>query len=106
MQQALRDIAQMQSAVQHSQLKVTEYWQKVQAHENLLMDQRKLILSVENQNEQLKLTKAEASLAMASVTCHVSRSSTTRCLVVCRRARTRCSIGRRARVANGLYCIC
>jgi len=54
-QQSMRDIQKMQSAVQHSQTKVTEYWQKVQAQENELMDQRKQILQVENQNEQLKI---------------------------------------------------
>ena len=32
------------------------YWQKVQAQENELMDQRKQILQVENQNEQVLLT--------------------------------------------------
>jgi hypothetical protein len=53
----------MQTAVQHSQSKVTEYWQKVQAQENLLLEQRKMILSVENRNEQLKL---EEHLAAAS----------------------------------------
>jgi len=73
-QQSMRDIQKMQSAVQHSQTKVTEYWQKVQAQENELMDQRKQILQVENQNEQLKMGQATATVKRQSKTLRQSQT--------------------------------
>lgn len=80
-QQSMRDIEKMKAAVQHSQAKVTEYWQKVQAQENELMNQRVQILTVENQNEELKLsTGGSAGVGgggrRTSRTSRASRSST------------------------------
>jgi len=57
-QDNMRNLKSMQAAVAQSQDKVTEYWKKVQAHEALLLEQKRHILSIENKNEQLKMNKA------------------------------------------------
>jgi len=57
-QDNMRNLKAMQAAVAQSQDKVTEYWKKVQAHEALLLEQKRHILSIENKNEQLKMNKA------------------------------------------------
>lgn len=53
--QNIREVEMMKFAVKLSQDKVTDYWKKVQEHETALIEQRKILLKIENQNEQLKV---------------------------------------------------
>jgi hypothetical protein len=50
----LKENAVMRRAMQQAQDKVTEYWQRLQRHETDTLEQKKAILTLENQNEVLQ----------------------------------------------------
>lgn len=52
-QNSVTEIKIMQKQIDLAQRKVNEYWKRIQAHEELILTQKKQILVVENRNEKL-----------------------------------------------------
>ena len=44
----------MQKQIDLAQRKVNEYWKRIQAHEALILAQKKQMLTIENKNEKLR----------------------------------------------------
>eukprot|EP00039_Didymoeca_costata_P030042 m.27667 g.27667 ORF g.27667 m.27667 type:complete len:258 (-) comp7919_c0_seq1:84-857(-) len=67
-QENMREIENMKAAVKMSQDKVAEYWKRVVEHETALIELKKRMLIVENQNEQLKLKATSPRRRLSSTT--------------------------------------
>eukprot|EP00040_Diaphanoeca_grandis_P001203 m.17747 g.17747 ORF g.17747 m.17747 type:complete len:281 (+) comp11658_c0_seq1:236-1078(+) len=52
-QDTVTEMKVLREQIDRAQRKVAEYWQKIQSHEQLILNQKKQILTVENKNEKL-----------------------------------------------------
>jgi len=52
-QDTVTEMKVLREQIDRAQRKVAEYWQKIQGHEQLILNQKKQILTVENKNEKL-----------------------------------------------------